>query len=263
MIVENLGDLELTETRYEKRDRIAFVTLDRENAGNSFNVKMCDEMLAIWEDFRDDPETWVAIVTGAGQKFFCTGIDVKESSTRPMGDVWLPIARLMEEVYKPIICAVNGICCGGGLHFVCDTDIIIGSENAQFFDPHVNVGFVSGWEPVGLSRRIPLNYVLRMTLQGKSYRIDADQALRIGMITEVVPGERLLERAEEIAEDVLRNAPMAVRFTKQATMTGLDLGLRDALEQSAEIIKKVWDTEDFKEGARAFAEHRPPEWKGR
>ena len=107
-----------------------------------------------------------------------------------MGHVWLPIARLMEEIHKPIMCAVNGICCGGGLHFVCDTDIIIGSENAEFFDPHVNVGLVSGWEPIGLSRRIPLNYVLRMTLQGKSYRMDAEEAHRIGLLTEVVPADR-------------------------------------------------------------------------
>jgi len=239
------------------------VTLDREQAGNSFNMKMCDEMLAIWEDFRDDPDLWVAIITAAGEKYFCTGLDVKESRTRPMGHVWLPIARLMEGIHKPIICAVNGICCGGGLHFVCDTDIIIGSENAQFFDPHVNVGFVSGWEPVGLSRRIPLGYVLRMALQGKSYRLDAQEALRIGLLTEVVPAGRLLARAEEIAADLLANAPLAVRHSKQAIMGGLDLGLGDALERAAYILKEVWGSEDIKEGARAFEEHRPPEWKAR
>ncbi len=138
--IERLGDLDLVETIYEKRDRIAYVTLNREHAGNSFNVQMCNEMEAIWTDFRDDDDTWVSILTSAGEKFFCTGVDVKESRTRPMGHVWLPIARLMEQLHKPIICAVNGMCCGGGLHFLCDTDIIIGSENAQFFDPHVNVG---------------------------------------------------------------------------------------------------------------------------
>jgi E-phenylitaconyl-CoA hydratase len=261
--IERLGDLDLIETIYEKRDRIAYVTLNREHAGNSFNVQMCDEMEAIWTDFRDDDDTWVAILTSAGEKFFCTGVDVKESRTRPMGHVWLPIARLMEQLHKPIICAVNGICCGGGLHFLCDTDIIIGSENAQFFDPHVNVGLISGWEPIGLSRRIPLNYVLRMTLQGKNYRIDAEEAHRIGIITEVVPADRLLARAEEIAQDVLKNAPLAVRYSKQAIMEGLNLGLRDALDVSAYILKEVWDSEDLKEGARAFEEHRAPDWKGK
>ena len=114
-----------------------------------------------------------------------------------------------------------------------------------------------------MSRRIPLNYVLRMTLQGKNYRIDAEEAHRIGIITEVVPPDRLLARAEEIAQDVLENAPLAVRYSKQAIMEGLNLGLRDALELSAYMLKEVWDSEDLKEGARAFEEHRAPEWKGR
>jgi E-phenylitaconyl-CoA hydratase len=261
--VTHLRDIELTETRYEKRDRIAYITLDREHAGNSFNVKMCREFECIFEDFRDDQNAWVAVITSSGQKFFCTGVDVKESRTKPMGHVWLPIARLMEQIQKPIVCAVNGICCGGGLHFLCDTDIIIGSENAQFFDPHVNVGLISGWEPIGLSRRIPLNYVLRMALQGKSYRINAREAHRIGIITEVVAPDKLQERAEEIAREVLGNAPLAVRHTKQAIMEGLNLGLRDALELSAYILKEVWDSEDVKEGARAFSEHRTPQWKGK
>jgi len=150
-------------------------------------VKMCDEMLAIWGDFRDDPDVWVAIVTAVGDKFFlhphrregvpdppdgrCLAADSAPHGGDPQADCLCSQRDLLRR----------------GLHFVCDTDIIIGSENAQFFEPHVNVGFVSGWEPVGLSRRIPLNYVLRMTLQGKSYRMDAEEALRIAMITEVVP----------------------------------------------------------------------------
>lgn len=263
MPIESVNGVTLTETVYEKKDRIAYVTLNRERAANAFNVQMCLEMEAIWTDFRDDDETWVAIVTGAGEKYFCAGVDVKESRTKPMGHIWLPVARIMESLYKPIICAVNGVCCGGGLHFICDTDIIIGSTNAQFFDSHVNVGLVSGWEPIGLSRRIPLNHVLRMTLQGKAYRINAQEAYRIGLLTEVVPPDQLLSRAEEIARDVLGNSPLAVQYSKQAIMEGLNSGLRDSLELSAYILKEVWQTEDVKEGARAFEEGRPPKWVGR
>jgi E-phenylitaconyl-CoA hydratase len=263
MKVTSIGDVSLVETIYEKRDRVARVTLNREHAGNAFNVQMCDEMKAIWADFRDDDDLWVAIVSATGAKFFCTGVDVKESRTRPMGHIWLPVARVMEGVYKPIVCAVNGICCGGGLHFLSDTDIIIGSTNAQFFDSHVNVGLVSGWEPIGLSRRIPLNYVLRMTLQGKNYRINAEEAHRIGLITEVVEPDRLLARAEEIAADILQNAPLATRWSKRAIMEGLNHGLHDSLELSAYMLKEVWGTEDQAEGARAFEEHRKPVWKGR
>jgi E-phenylitaconyl-CoA hydratase len=255
--------VELIETVYDKRDHIASVTLNREHAANSFNVRMCEEMLHIWQDFKDDDDMRVAVVIGAGAKYFCTGVDVKESRTRAMGHVWLPVARLMDSIHKPIVCAVNGMCVGGGLHFISDSDIIIGSENALFFDSHVNVGLVSGWEPIGLSRRIPLNYVLRMTLEGKSYKIDAAEALRIGLLTEVVPPERLAERAHEIARSVAANAPLATRYSKQAIKEGLDHGLTEALERSAEILKNVWDSEDVKEGARAFAEKREPQWKGR
>ena len=255
--------MELTETIYEKRDRIAYITLNREHAANAFNVRMCDEMMHIWQDFKDDDDLWVAVVMGSGQKYFCAGVDVKESRTRPMGHVWLPVARLMDSIHKPIVCAVNGICVGGGLHFISDTDIIIGSENAMFFDSHVNVGLISGWEPIGLSRRIPLNYVLRMTLEGKSYKIDANEALRIGLLTEVVPAEQLNDRAREIAENVAANAPLATQYSKQAIKEGLNLGLKDALELSAYILKEVWDSDDVREGARAFEEKRAPQWTGR
>lgn len=263
MKVENIGNVSLIETIYEKRDKVAYITLNRESAANAFNVQMCDEMRAIWTDFNNDDDSWVAIVTGAGEKYFCAGVDVKESRTRPMGHIWLPVARIMEEIHKPIISAVNGICCGGGLHFLSDTDIIIGSTNASFFDSHVNVGLVSGWEPIGLSRRIPLNYVLRMTLQGKKYKIDAQEALRIGLVTEIVEPDQLQSKAEEIARDILENAPLATRWSKHAIIEGLNHGMRDSLELSAYMLKEVWDTEDRAEGARAFAERRKPNWTGK
>ncbi|MPZ24656.1 MAG: enoyl-CoA hydratase/isomerase family protein [Dehalococcoidia bacterium] len=263
MDVTAVNGFELVETIYEKRGRVAYITLNREQAGHAFNYQMCQEMLHIWEDVKDDPEVWVAIVSATGEKFFCTGVDVKEARERRLGDAWLPIARLMEEVHKPIICAVNGMCCGGGLHWVCDSDIIIGTENAQFFDSHVNVGMISGWEPVGLSRRIPLNYVLRMVIEGKSYRINADEAYRIGLITEIVPAAKLMERAEEIAANVLANSPLAVRYSKKAIMRGLDMGLRDGLDLAGHMLNQIWDTEDAAEGKQAFAERRQPVWKGR
>ncbi len=255
--------MSLIETIYEKRDRIAYITLNREKAANAFNVQMCDEMKAIWTDFNNDDDAWVAIVTGAGEKYFCAGVDVKESRTRPMGHIWLPVARIMEQVHKPIISAVNGICCGGGLHFLSDTDIIIGSTNASFFDSHVNVGLVSGWEPIGLSRRIPLNYVLRMTLQGKKYgsmrrrRFGSGSSPRSSSRTSFRPRRRRSRKTS------CENAPLATRWSKHAIIEGLNHGLRDSLELSAFMLKEVWDTEDRAEGARAFEEHRKPKWKGK
>lgn len=255
--------MDLIETTYEKDGHVAYVTLNREHAANSFNTRMCDEMMYIWQDFRDDDDLRVAVVTGAGEKYFCTGVDVKETRTRPMGHVWLPVARVMDKIYKPIVCAVNGMCVGGGLHFVADCDIIIGSTHALFFDSHVNVGLISGWEPIGLSRRIPLNYVLRMALEGRNYKINAEEAHRIGLLTEVVAPDKLVERATEIAKEVARNAPLAVQYSKEAIKKGLNLGLEDALELSAYILKEVWDSEDVKEGAQAFAEKREAQFRGR
>lgn len=246
---------------YEKKGRIAYVTLNRPEAGNSFNTVLCREITEIWEDVMTNDDVWVVIITGAGGRFLCTGIDVKEATTTKMGDIWLPIARMMAETYKPVILAVNGVCAGGGLHFLCDSDIAICSENASFLDPHVNVGFVTGWEPVALSRRIPLGYVLKMALMGSKFRIDAQKALEIGLVTEVVPLDELMPRATEIAEIILENSPLAVRYSKKAIMQGLNMGLSGALENSAPILKEVWDTEDHAEGKRAFAEKRRPVWK--
>jgi enoyl-CoA hydratase/carnithine racemase len=261
MLVERLDDIALSETRYEKKDRIAYVTLDREAAGNSFNVQMCNEMAAIWKDFDRDDDCWVAIVTATGDRFFCTGVDVKESRTRPMGHVWLPVARIMEHLDKPIVCAVNGICCGGGLHFMCDTDIIIGSERAQFFDPHVNVGLVSGWEPIGLSRRIPLNYVLRMALQGKTYRIDAEEAHRIGLVDRV--SEDPYAEAVEAAGGYAAGPRAALRAAKIAITWGGRVDLRTGVALERESFTDLFSTEDQKEGMAAFSEKRKASFIGR
>lgn len=248
---------------YEVKNHIAYVTLNRPNAGNAFNSTLCREITDIWREIMTNEDVWVTIITGAGDRFFCTGVDVKEASTAKIGDIWLPISRMMAETYKPTIVAVNGICAGGGLHFICDSDIAICSENASFFDPHVNVGFVTGWEPVGLSRRIPLPYVLKMALMGSKFRIDAQKALDIAMVTEVLPLDKLRDRATEIAEVILENSPLAVRFSKKAIMQGLNMGLNGALENAGAIIKEVWYTEDHAEGKRAFAEKRKPVWKAR
>lgn len=251
----------------EKKDRVLLITLNRPEAGNAFNTRMVEEFTQTWQKFIEDDDAWVALITAAGNRFFCTGIDLKEASSVGVtrtGDIWLPVSRLMHDTWKPIICAVNGVCCGGGLHFVCDADIVIAAENAEFFDPHVNVGYISGWEAVGLSRRIPLSYLFRMVLSGRSYRLKAQDAWRIGLVTDIFPQEELLPRSLEIAHRITREcAPLAVRGTKKAIKRGLDMGLRDALELSGYIIKEVWGTEDMAEGARAFVEKRAPHWKAR
>ena len=149
---------------YEKRDGIAVITLNRPDRGNSLAPPMMAIFKAIWEDVRDDDGIRVAIVTAAGERHFCTGMDVAEADGEDAGEVFVdrPVAESVHwsphqnRVWKPVICAVNGLCVGGGLHFVVDADIVIASQNAAFMDTHVNVGMVGALENIGLAKRLPL-----------------------------------------------------------------------------------------------------------
>ncbi len=150
--------------------------------------------------------------------------------------------------------------CGGGLHFIADSDLVLCSENATFFDTHVKVGLVSGLEPVGLARRVPLESVLRMALLGGSERFDARRALEIGLVGEIVPSEALMPRARNLADAISRHSPAALARTKQAIWESLDVGLQQGLERAWRIIQEHNDHPDLKEGARAFVEKRKPRW---
>jgi enoyl-CoA hydratase/carnithine racemase len=162
---------------------------------------------------------------------------------------------------KPIIVAVNGICCGAGMDLVTCGDIAIASDDAQFFDPHVSIGLVSGREMVRVSRALPLGVAMRMALVGRHERLGAQRAYELGFVTEVVPRDQLLQRAKEVAELVNRNAPLAVRGTRLAIRKGIDLPLHEAEILAEAFRERVLHTEDSLEGPRAFLEKRPPVWK--
>jgi enoyl-CoA hydratase/carnithine racemase len=252
--------------RYEVRDRIAFVTLDRPQRGNSLTPAMQAVFRAIWSEVRDDPEIRVAILTAAGSRHFCTGFDVgseDEEETvfvnRPLQDAvfWSPHQN---RVMKPVICAVNGLCVGGGLHFVVDSDIVVASEAAAFMDTHVNVGMVGALENVGLARRLPLGTALRMTLMGRHYRLPARRAYELGLVDELVAPEQLLDTAEAMARAMLDNSPQAMALSKQAVWGALERGYRDALEHAWALLRLHWRHPDFTEGPKAFGEKRAPRW---
>jgi len=255
--------------RYEKRDGIAVITLDRPERGNSLAPPMQPIMRAIWSEVRDDAAIRVAIVTAAGERHFCTGMDVAEAEGEDAGDVFVnrPLAESVHwspyqnRVWKPVICAVNGLCVGGGLHFVVDSDIVIASRNAKFMDTHVNVGMVGAIENIGLAKRLPLGSALRMTLLGRHYRMPAERAYQLGLVDELVetPAE-VLPAAEELARVMLQNSPQAMALSKQAIWTSLELGYRDSLELGWNLIKNHWSHPDFSEGPRAFGEKRDPVW---
>jgi enoyl-CoA hydratase/carnithine racemase len=164
---------------------------------------------------------------------------------------------------KPIVVAVNGICCGAGMDLVTTGDIVIASERAEFFDPHVSIGLVSGREMVRVARAVPINVAMRMALLGKHERLSAQRAFDLGLITEIVGHEQLAERARELAEMINRNAPLAVRGTRLAIRKGLGLPLYEAELLAEAFRERVLHTDDAQEGPRAFLEGRDPKWECR
>jgi enoyl-CoA hydratase/carnithine racemase len=254
---------------YETAERIATITLDNPTALNAFDHEMCLELRRIWADVEANPEVVCAIVTGAGDKAFCTGWDVsslprEESEKLVSGDRWSApyghITALQNRCWKPVVTAVNGVCNAGGLHFIADTELVIASENASFLDTHVAVGMPSALEPAGLARRIPLERVFRLALLGKHGRIGAREALAIGLVGEVVPADQLLPRARETAAVIAQYSPTALARTKRAIWESLDRGLDEGLDAAHAQVERHLGHPDPVEGSKAFLEQRPPKW---
>lgn len=256
---------------YEVDGGVATITLNRPERHNAFNLTMGRELRALWAEVTRDPAVVCAILTGAGERAFCTGMDVADVADGSAPDAanaeraggrpfYLHLTALQNRCWKPVITAVNGMVVGGGLHFVADSDLILAAEHATFFDTHVKVGLVAGLEPVGLARRIPLEAVLRLALLGGSERMTAQQALALGLVGEVLPGERLLPRARELAAKIAEHSPTALARSKQAIWESLDGGLQDGLDGAERAIARHQSHPDFAEGTRAFVEKRKPRW---
>ena len=254
---------------YEKEDRVATLTLNRPQRRNAFDLTMAEELGRAWERVKSDPEVRCVIVTGAGDKALCTGVDVTavveqggfdRSDVPPDEPPFLNMTAIQNRCWKPVITAVNGMVCGGGLHFIADSDIVVCAEHATFFDTHVRLGVISGFEPVGLARRIPLEAVMRLALLGGGERMSAQQALSLGLVGEVVPMDRLMPRARELARIIAANSPTALARSKQAIWESLDVGLGEALKNTWELIRSHARHPDHREGPRAMVEKREPRW---
>lgn len=264
--------------RYEVLEHTAVITLNRPDRLNSFTKQMNTELQQAWELVGADDDIWVSVLTGAGRRAFCTGTDVDEALAQmtsddrdakfkpgriPAKNVTPTLTSKLNGVYKPAICAVNGMITGGGLHLMADADIVICSSEATFFDSHVSSGHVSSLDAILLTRRIPYTVAMRMALLGNHERLDAKRAYEVGLVTEIVEPGQLRDRALELAALVCRNAPVATRKTVEATWRGLDLGLSQALDFGTLIYMENWNAEDFEEGNRAFVEKRRPQWRNR
>ncbi|BBX83526.1 enoyl-CoA hydratase/isomerase family protein [Mycolicibacterium aubagnense] len=261
--------------KYEVEGHKAIITLNRPDALNALSPHMVTELRTAYDQAENDDAVWLLIITGTGRGF-CTGADVKEIpgdgkvvDERPYlstYDQWeapqegTPPFRRMA---KPVLAAINGICCGAGLDWVTTADIVIASERATFFDPHVSIGLVAGREVVRLARVLPRSVAMRMALMGKHERLSAIRAFELGMISEVVEHDRLLERAQEIADTINSNAPLAVRGTRLAVLKGLDLPLHEAEMLAESFRERNLHTADSLEGPRAFVEKRAPNWQCR
>ncbi len=254
---------------YDVEDGVATITLNRPDKYNAFNTQMADELRTAWNEVKTSPDVVCAIVTGVGERAFCTGMDVadvasgdaKGTGTLSRDDApWNHLTAIQNRCWKPVITAVNGMVNGGGLHFIADSDLIVCAEHVTFFDTHVKVGLIAGLEPVGLVRRIPLEAVLRMALLGGSERMTASQALELGLVGEVVPKEQLLPRARELAAMISQHSPTALARTKQTIWESLDRGLDDALANTWQAISDHVAHPDLSEGAKAFVEKRKPRW---
>lgn len=258
--------------RYDVDDRIATITFDRPDRLNAVNAQMQHELRDAYARAESDDEVWTIVVTANGRAF-CSGADVEGVRT----DGRVPydgryLSRFEEwdapqeathpfrTMAKPVIVGVNGLCCGAGLDLVTTGDIVIASERAEFFDPHVSIGLVSGREMVRLARVLPLNVAMRVALMGRHERIDAQRAYDLGLVTEVVPHDDLGRRLREIAETVNRNAPLAVRGTRLAIRKGLALPLYEAELLAEAYRERNLHTDDAAEGPRAFLERRDPTW---
>ena len=269
----DFASIDLTEpldgVRFEVRDGIAFITLDRPERGNALTPGMHAIFRRIWSQVRDDDGIRVAVLTATGDRHFCTGFDVGEADADDAEDVfaegplaetvfWSPYAN---EVWKPVICAVNGLCVGGGHHFVVEADIVLASSRAAFMDTHVNVGMVGALENIGLAKRLPLGSALRMTLMGRHYRMPVERAYQLGLVDEVYEdNDALHTAAETMARQLLENSPQAMMRSKQAIWGSLEENYTPALERGLALLQQHWAHPDFTEGPRAFGEGRAPVW---
>jgi E-phenylitaconyl-CoA hydratase len=252
---------------YELDGHVATITYNRPEALNSINAELRQDLNAAWERFRDEEDAWVAIVTGAGRAF-CAGADMKDpggsAGTWP-GSFWeIPTINSFEsgmEIWKPTIAAVNGHCLGYGLTLVSACDFVVASERAEFGFPEVRIGVPTIVGAIRMPAKIGWQHAMELLLTGDV--IDAHRAREIGLAGWVVPHDELMVEARRLADRLLRAAPLAARATKEMAWRGQRLPWVDVVRMGETMRRLAAGTEDAREGGRAAAEGRHPDWRGR
>lgn len=264
---------------YEERDGVAILTLNRPEVHNAFDQTMQDELRHVWRSLRANDDVRVVVLTGAGNKAFCTGIDREETiqqgylegaETRSTaGQVSTPfmyndpgvnINPKQNDLWKPIISAVNGMACGGALYLLGESDIIIAAEHATFFDPHVSYGMVAGFESFHLLQKLPLGETLRLALLGAHERMSAARAHEVGLVSEVVPADELLDRAMWVANAIAASPVLAIQGTVRAVWMAHELSRRQALTQVSTFVSLGTTYENIESGQQQF-QSAPRKWR--
>ena len=246
---------------------VGWVTLDRPDALNAFDETMQREVRAVWRAFRTNDDVRAIVLTAAGDRSFCVGIDRGQDFTAlddsenlygtsnnfMYDDPGDDLGPKSCDLWKPVICAVNGMCCGGAFYFLAEADIIIAADHATFFDPHVPYGMAAVYEPMKMAQRMPLGEVLRLTLLGNHERMSAETAMRIGLVSEVVAADRLSEAAGWLASTIASQPATAVQASLRAIWAANDMGRHDALAMAPSILTTGMSKQALAEGQEAFA----------
>ena len=260
--------LKLENVLYEKKGPIAYVTINRPKVLNALNAKTISELRSAFEAARDDAEVRGVVFTGAGDKSFAAGADISEMANdtpltaQEKTRTGQALTDLIENLGKPVIAAVNGFALGGGCELSMASTIRIAAETAKFGQPEVKIGVMPGYGGTQrLPRMIGKGRALQLILSGEI--INAQEAYRIGLVNEVVPAANLIARAEAILNQIISNAPVAVKYSIEAVNKGLDTGLAEGLLLEASLFAICAGTEDKKEGTSAFLAKRATKFQGR
>ena len=251
---------------YEVDDGVAWVTLNRPERYNAFDPTLTRELHDLWRSLRFDDEVRVVVLTGAGERAFCTGIDRAElmsdqpSSPFMMDDPGLQLGPKSADLWKPVIAAVNGMACAGAFYMLGEVEFIIAAEHATFFDPHTTYGMTAVFEPMLMLQRMPLGEIMRLSLLGNHERTSAERAYEIGLVSQVVPLDDLRSTCDKVARAIASQPARPVQGTVRAIWRAQELAISQALAAAPEILHRGTDPESIAEGQRRFESGERVEW---